>query len=249
MAEPPTQLARASAHGSTLQAAWNPAHAGFRAPVQFGAVPSCPASCALCLHRAHARRHHHPNLARKVDVIYALSQAWCNSNDEGRLFLGCVHDSLPCCLHGWRPCSSHVCWHGAAATTRAGLGVSVLGICAYIVLLLAWLASMQQPCASGIPQPSTATTACAGMCVWAAVYAASPGCGCCAMLHCVGVAQPSSTQPVHTARPLCRSLAQPCCPTCFWLGYGLIVHPFDNCPGPGPGPTLHMQLAWLWPHC
>ena len=72
-------------------------------PAQLGAVPSRPASCALCLHRAHARRHHHPNLARKVDVIYALSQAWCNSNDEGRgcLFLGCVHDSLPCCLHGW----------------------------------------------------------------------------------------------------------------------------------------------------
>ena len=28
------------------------------------------------------RRHHHPNLARKVDVIYALAQAWCNSNED-----------------------------------------------------------------------------------------------------------------------------------------------------------------------
>jgi len=27
-------------------------------------------------------RHHHPNLANKVDVIYALSQAWCNSNED-----------------------------------------------------------------------------------------------------------------------------------------------------------------------
>lgn len=27
-------------------------------------------------------RHHHPNLASKVDVIYALSQAWCNSNSD-----------------------------------------------------------------------------------------------------------------------------------------------------------------------
>lgn len=27
-------------------------------------------------------RHHHPNLANKVDVIYALSQAWCNSNSD-----------------------------------------------------------------------------------------------------------------------------------------------------------------------
>ena len=27
-------------------------------------------------------RHHHPNLANKVDVVYALSQAWCNSNDD-----------------------------------------------------------------------------------------------------------------------------------------------------------------------
>lgn len=31
-----------------------------------------------CLHD----RHHHPNLARKVDVIYALSQAWCSSNED-----------------------------------------------------------------------------------------------------------------------------------------------------------------------
>lgn len=28
-------------------------------------------------------RHHHPNLARKVDVIYALAQAWTSSNDDG----------------------------------------------------------------------------------------------------------------------------------------------------------------------
>ena len=28
-------------------------------------------------------RHHHPNLARKVDVIYALAQAWTCSNDDG----------------------------------------------------------------------------------------------------------------------------------------------------------------------
>lgn len=27
-------------------------------------------------------RHHHPNLARKVDVIYALAQAWCNSDED-----------------------------------------------------------------------------------------------------------------------------------------------------------------------
>ncbi|KAG1677399.1 hypothetical protein FOA52_010779 [Chlamydomonas sp. UWO 241] len=27
-------------------------------------------------------RHHHPNLARKVDVIYALSQAWCSSSED-----------------------------------------------------------------------------------------------------------------------------------------------------------------------
>ena len=32
---------------------------------------------------ARFRRHHHPNLARKVDVIYALAQAWCSSNDDG----------------------------------------------------------------------------------------------------------------------------------------------------------------------
>ncbi|WIA14756.1 hypothetical protein OEZ85_003241 [Tetradesmus obliquus] len=28
-------------------------------------------------------RHHHPNTANKVDVIYALSQAWCKSKDDG----------------------------------------------------------------------------------------------------------------------------------------------------------------------
>eukprot|EP00879_Flechtneria_rotunda_P028865 GHRR01031097.1.p1 GENE.GHRR01031097.1~~GHRR01031097.1.p1 ORF type:complete len:101 (+),score=12.91 GHRR01031097.1:187-489(+) len=28
-------------------------------------------------------RHHHPNTANKVDVIYALSQAWCKSKDNG----------------------------------------------------------------------------------------------------------------------------------------------------------------------
>lgn len=28
-------------------------------------------------------RHHHPNLATKVDVIFALSQAWCGSETEG----------------------------------------------------------------------------------------------------------------------------------------------------------------------
>jgi phosphoenolpyruvate carboxylase len=27
-------------------------------------------------------RHHHPNTANKVDVIYALSQAWCTSKDD-----------------------------------------------------------------------------------------------------------------------------------------------------------------------
>ena len=27
-------------------------------------------------------RHHHPNLANKVDVIYALSQAWCRSQSN-----------------------------------------------------------------------------------------------------------------------------------------------------------------------
>eukprot|EP00878_Enallax_costatus_P019218 GHUV01020271.1.p1 GENE.GHUV01020271.1~~GHUV01020271.1.p1 ORF type:complete len:138 (+),score=14.72 GHUV01020271.1:206-619(+) len=27
-------------------------------------------------------RHHHPNTANKVDVIYALSQAWCKSKDD-----------------------------------------------------------------------------------------------------------------------------------------------------------------------
>lgn len=27
-------------------------------------------------------RHHHPNLANKVDVIYALSQAWCTSRSD-----------------------------------------------------------------------------------------------------------------------------------------------------------------------
>jgi phosphoenolpyruvate carboxylase len=28
-------------------------------------------------------KHHHPQLASKVDVIYALSQAWCKSRDDG----------------------------------------------------------------------------------------------------------------------------------------------------------------------
>jgi phosphoenolpyruvate carboxylase len=28
-------------------------------------------------------RHHHPNTANKVDVIYALSQAWCTSREDG----------------------------------------------------------------------------------------------------------------------------------------------------------------------
>lgn len=28
-------------------------------------------------------RHHHPNTANKVDVIYALSQAWCKSKEDG----------------------------------------------------------------------------------------------------------------------------------------------------------------------
>jgi hypothetical protein len=27
-------------------------------------------------------KHHHPQLAAKVDVIYALSQAWCKSRDD-----------------------------------------------------------------------------------------------------------------------------------------------------------------------
>lgn len=27
-------------------------------------------------------RHHHPNTANKVDVIYALSQAWCTSKED-----------------------------------------------------------------------------------------------------------------------------------------------------------------------
>lgn len=27
-------------------------------------------------------RHHHPNMANKVDVVYALSQAWCASQSE-----------------------------------------------------------------------------------------------------------------------------------------------------------------------
>jgi hypothetical protein len=27
-------------------------------------------------------RHHHPNLARKVDVIYALAQAWVSSGEN-----------------------------------------------------------------------------------------------------------------------------------------------------------------------
>jgi hypothetical protein len=28
-------------------------------------------------------KHHHPNLASSIDVIYALSQAWCNSSSKG----------------------------------------------------------------------------------------------------------------------------------------------------------------------
>ena len=27
-------------------------------------------------------RHHHPNLASKVDIIYALSQAWCQGKAD-----------------------------------------------------------------------------------------------------------------------------------------------------------------------
>lgn len=27
-------------------------------------------------------RHHHPNTANKVDVIYALSQTWCSSKED-----------------------------------------------------------------------------------------------------------------------------------------------------------------------
>lgn len=42
-------------------------------------------------------RHHHPNTATKVDVIYALSQAWCKSRDDSDFEL------LEKYLHGLKP--------------------------------------------------------------------------------------------------------------------------------------------------
>ncbi|GLI68046.1 hypothetical protein VaNZ11_012369 [Volvox africanus] len=42
-------------------------------------------------------RHHHPNLASKVDVIYALSQAWCTSQSDSdfELLVKYITDLLP----------------------------------------------------------------------------------------------------------------------------------------------------------